>query len=238
MRIKSFSMTGYRGVRETQTISLSPHMNILFGENGAGKSTVLYGMMTALSWFAARVRSTYGNGELIGDRDINNRCDHAELSITCSTGDGRAFTWSIHTGRSGFEPLEKSDYSELNVITRSVQRKREAHGVEVSLPIIALYPTDRRGLDIPVRMQERCTFDPIALYERDEIRNSTFTAFSKWCRDQQAIEYEDRIEDEAAGSSLNTVGRSSKLSWRTFPIFTSNSGHRKDCTLRKRISGS
>ena len=165
-------------------------MNILFGENGAGKSTVLCAIMTALSWFAARVRSTYGNGDLIGDRDINNRCDHAELSITCSTGDGRAFTWSIHAGRNGFEPLEKSDYSQLNVITRSLQREREAHGVEVSLPIIALYPTDRRGLDVPVRMQERRTFDPITLYERDEIRNSTFTAFSKWCRDQQAIEYE------------------------------------------------
>lgn len=180
-------------------------MNILFGENGAGKSTVLSGIMTALSWFAARVRSTYGNGDLIGDRDINNRCDHAELSITCSAGDGRPFSWSITTGRNGFEPLEKSDYSELNVITRSVQREREAHGVEVSLPIIALYPTDRTGLDIPVRWQERRTFDPITLYEREEIRNSTFTTFSKWCRDQQAIEYEEQIKDEAAGSSLNTV---------------------------------
>lgn len=207
MRIESFSMTGYRGVRETQTISLNPQMNILFGENGAGKSTVLYGMMTALSWYAARVRSTYGNGNKIGEHEVNNQCNHTELSITCRTADGLPFSWTIAKSRKGFETLERSDYAELNTIAQSLQRKREAHGVETSLPIIGLYPTSRTGLDIPNRTRKRHTFDSISLYDSDQMWNADFRLFYEWCSTQQAIELENRGSKNAIASdrSLDAV---------------------------------
>jgi len=207
MRIESFSMTGYRGVRGKQTISLSPQVNILFGENGAGKSTVLYGMMTALSWFAARVRSTYGNGNLVEYHEINNQCNHAELSITCRTADNQLFTWSINKSRKGIAMLEKSDYSQLNAITQSLQRAREDHGVEVSLPIVVLYPASRTGLDIPRRIRKRHTFDSISLYDSNQIWNSDFRLFYGWFSNQQAIELENRDKGNTitADRSLSVV---------------------------------
>ena len=219
MRIESFSMTGYRGVRGKQTISLSPQVNILFGENGAGKSTVLYGMMTALSWFAARVRSTYGNGNLVEYHEINNQCNHSELSIACRTAENQLFTWSINKSRKGIESLEKSDYSQLNVITQSLQRAREEHGVEISLPIIGLYPTSRAGLDIPNRIRKRHIFDSISLYDSDQIWNSDFRLFYEWFSNQQAIENEHyrisgntNIEDR----SLNAVRKAIHTFMRDF----------------------
>jgi predicted ATP-binding protein involved in virulence len=190
MLIESFTMDGYKGARNEVILRLHPQMNILFGENGTGKSTLLDGMMVALSWFTARVRSPYANGNAVHENDINNGRNHSKLSIECVTEKNNPCSWTTYKTRRGFSVKGKSDYSQLNAVVRSIQEQREQEGPNVNLPLIGLYPTSRTGLNVRTRIRKRHSFDPITLYESDQIWSANFTSFYEWFRDQQAIENE------------------------------------------------
>lgn len=62
MYIKSFSVTNYRNIVETQTINLDENLTILVGKNNEGKSNILQALNT---FFAIIKQSHYDNGSLI-----------------------------------------------------------------------------------------------------------------------------------------------------------------------------
>lgn len=122
MNIKELHLENFRGVR-SMTLPLSPRMNVLAGENGAGKSTILDAAAILLSWPVARIRHAGSSGRPIQDLDIHNKTYHAKLSCLAESS-GDLIHWSMAKIRKGgyAEQGGKSDYASVNEYAKTIQR--------------------------------------------------------------------------------------------------------------------
>jgi predicted ATP-binding protein involved in virulence len=197
MFIHSFGIEGYKGFRERQLLNLDPHMNVIFGENGSGKSSILYAMMIALSWVPSRIRSISTNGSQIEIEDINNKETSASLVISCKTNENTTIEWSLHKTKKGYPASKKSDYTEVNTYAKSIQSKIAETDEQCSVPLIGMYPVTRAWLNFPSRIKKRHTFDLVSILENDQIWNADYKVFYEWFRDQDIIETKERINDKS-----------------------------------------
>lgn len=89
MRVRSLELTNVRQFKHKR-LEFGPGFNLLVGENGAGKSTVLRSLLTVLG-HAANLRAT----DQLGDDDIRYRADEFRARVECHVGDSVS-TAEIH----------------------------------------------------------------------------------------------------------------------------------------------
>ena len=53
MKIKDIHIQNFRGIEALSIVDADPHMNLIVGINGAGKTSVLDALAMLLSWFIA-----------------------------------------------------------------------------------------------------------------------------------------------------------------------------------------
>ena len=194
MVIDSFTISGYKGFQEKETIRLDPHMNVFFGENGSGKSSILYAMMIALSWLPARIGSLSTNGSLIELHDINVNTSSAELCITCDITGHPTVSWSLYRVKKGRPSTAKSDFSDLNKYAKLLQVRIEETKEHCNVPVVGLYPVSRAGIVFPSRTRKRHSFGLLSALEKDQIWNADYKLFYEWFRDHEGAENKEKLE--------------------------------------------
>lgn len=92
MKIKDIHIQNFRVIESLSIADADPHMNLIVGINGAGKTSVLDALAMLLSWFIARMRSSNAKGLLPNNLDVRiGSKEPCFLSIDIENG----VSWSI-----------------------------------------------------------------------------------------------------------------------------------------------
>lgn len=156
MRIKNIKIENYRCF-EQKELSFDPHFNVVIGENGLGKTTILEAITGALKMYIANfikekqphLKKTYikeedirrikqGSAETIGKEDTSLTL-YIE-NFFGEDGNRHDIDWKVNT-KNKWNDAETSQLKQkVNAIIYSKEKKVI---LNVKLPVIAYYPTDR-----------------------------------------------------------------------------------------------
>ena len=228
LNINKLSLKNYRGAQSLQLL-LNQHLNVFYGVNGSGKSTVLDSIATMLSWAVSRIRHAGASGRHISEIDIKNGESVAKINLTIEDDD-KSFSWQLVKNRKGIKASNAKSYlKELNWFALSLQATSGALADQISLPLFAYYPVNRAVLDIPIRIKAKHDFSPFAAYEEALTSGANFRTFFEWFREREDLENENRKYVDAPDkpddfqfpdSQLETVRRALHLLLPEFSHFS------------------
>ncbi len=145
MKITKITLVNFRGA-QSLSLNLDQRLNVFFGVNGAGKSTVLDAIALMLSWAVSRIRSVGGSGQPISISDITNNRPSALIDLLCQDGE-KTIEWKLSKSRSGYgAPEEKSNLVNLNEFTKQLQGKIAQLEENINLPLFVHYTVNRAVL--------------------------------------------------------------------------------------------
>jgi predicted ATP-binding protein involved in virulence len=190
MKISKLSLINYRGA-QSLPLDFSEKLNVFFGVNGAGKSTVLDSLAIMLSWAVSRIRAG-GSGRPILETDIANWKAYASIELCCFDED-RNFKWRISKGRRGIRLKEQRSYlTDLKNFTEPLQDEIISREGNINLPLFVYYPVNRTVLDIPLRIRRKHRFTLLSAYDNALISGANFRTFFEWFRNREDLENENR----------------------------------------------
>jgi len=197
MLIKNLELKGYGPFKDAAVNLWSEEtpdrkVTVLIGENGAGKSAVLEGLVTLLSWLPARVRSEKSAGSPIDDLKIHSGFSHAALTLSVNA-QGEDYTWSLTRVAKGKRSKAESSLKDVSSFASMLSRKY-AQDNDCSLPFIGYYPTERYVLDIPSKIRTKHTFAQIDGYDGALTKGIDFRRFFEWFRDREDTRNEGKID--------------------------------------------
>ncbi len=211
MRIDSLSVKNLRLFGDDeQTIQFDSSKNItlLLGDNGAGKTSLLYGCSILLSQFYKHFPScstkTFTEVDV---RNISNnkKADYLYAGIKLKIDSNNTKSIAINMFKKG-NSTKNTLSSELKAISDySLEVKTKLdNGEQVALPIIAYYGTER-GQIKPV--ERRRNFNDIfprwEVYKSDSLESATdFKRFFTWFERNEDLERREQIRQlKATGTS-------------------------------------
>lgn len=150
MHIKSLTLKNYR-CYEDMSIDFNPEYTVLVGVNGAGKSTILDGLATALGSYIAGFDGVVSNGISQDDAhrkmyELGSRIDaEAQYPVEIHASgmiDGKVVDWtrSLHSPEGRTHIREAKDIMDYGSF---LQKKVRAGDQMTILPLIAYYGTGR-----------------------------------------------------------------------------------------------
>ncbi len=190
MKIKSLNLTNFRGAADLQ-LSFDDRLNVFFGVNGAGKSTVLDALALMLSWAMSRIRHPGSSGRPIAEEDIANGKSSAVIDVVCSTESGQ-FEWKLSKSKPGYVAEEKSNFSALAEYAKSIQARIVETEAQCNIPLLVHYPVNRAVLDIPLRINGKHRFNLLSAHEDALSGGANFRTFFEWFRKREDLENENR----------------------------------------------
>lgn len=162
MRIDNLTLKNFRNF-ENAEIPLNPKMNIVIGNNGSGKSSLLMGALTAASTFFLGI--DYASPRSIKAEDVRHVAYETNkiyqqrevypVEVSCQgVVNGSACTWS----RSLSGPKSNTTYgaaSDLKKIASELQKEAALPSSQTVLPLIAYYGTGRLWAQKQAKQKEK-----------------------------------------------------------------------------------
>lgn len=203
MKIKDIHIQNFRGIESLNIVNADPHVNLIVGINGAGKTSVLDAMAMLLSWLIARMRSSNAKGIFPNEEDVKiGSKTPCMLSLEVEEGT----KWDIIKNKSYAirrkQVSLKTDFSMMTNLAEKIIENAENGG---SVPVLMYYPVERAIASVPVNLHKAET-NIWDVYKDALSGNSNFRSFFEWYRRQEDIENE-MIRDDASyrDYSLNAV---------------------------------
>jgi|688.fasta_scaffold227324_2 predicted ATP-binding protein involved in virulence len=201
MKINTVKLQNYRGIRDL-SLDLDKNLNVFYGENGSGKSTVIDSIVIMLSWLVKRlVSSSTDPSRHISENDIANGNAFALISLSCCHQE-KNIEWQLFKARKSSsdlffrkrlkDPRNSTNLGNLSEFTKSLQSKIFEAEENINLPIFVYYPVGRAVLDIPLRIREKNNFKLFTAYDQSLESGANFRAFFIWFRDREDLENENR----------------------------------------------
>ncbi|ALP68641.1 AAA family ATPase [Paraburkholderia caribensis] len=197
------------------------NVTILIGINGAGKTTILRSLATALSWYVARVRSDRGSGQPIPEAVIRNGANAASTTVTL-IDDSERMSWTVAKVRPGRKAELASRMEAANKLADRYRHALSSDKAE-SLPLIAFYSVERVVLDVPLRIRGKRTFRQLDGYDNSLSQGVDFRRFFEWFREREDFENESGITKAIDAIATNKPEDLGKLS-----EFIKNGNHQLD----------
>lgn len=238
------------GVFETLEIPLAPteqnssNITVFVGNNGTGKTSILQGLATSLSWFTARLRTEKSNGNFIPEDAILNTANAAAIKIEISDSLGSSaypnvseignrFQWTIAKTRPG--RIAKYT-SQLTNCTRLANHYRNAltDDEQTSLPLIAFYPVERVVLDIPLKIRTKHSFLQLDGYDNSLSQGVDFRRFFEWFREREDTENESAISDDVL-KELSPLLETNQEAWQQLKKLQASAKDRQLTAVRTAI---
>lgn len=190
MKITQLELKNYRGIKSLELkddLAFDQRMNIFYGINGTGKTTILNAIAIMLSWLISRMTSEKSNGRSMEYSDIYNGTPSASVKIWIDEKQ-KTYSWQVAKNMPGRQYIEiKSDYIGASELGKElILGASSPH-----YPVIAYYPVTRSVLDIPVRIRKQHDFfTPLSCYDKALSSAADFRAFFEWFRDREDIDNE------------------------------------------------
>ena len=193
MNIKKLTLYNYRGAPDLE-LNLHPRLNIFYGVNGSGKSTILDASAIMLSWAVNRIRTAKATARPILVDDISNGQSVSIIKLACiCTDENQTINWKLVKPRPGHSSgNERSFFSELNKFTEKLRDRIAVSNEKINIPIFAYYPINRAVLDIPLEIKEKHRFNLLTAYDNALTSGADFQTFFEWFREREDLENENR----------------------------------------------
>ncbi|MBB5723213.1 putative ATP-binding protein involved in virulence [Loktanella ponticola] len=194
MEIEEISLSNFRGFRDG-SFSFGDNINLIVGVNGAGKTTVLDGLATAMSWLVNRTLNDRSNGYPIDEMDIRNGARASAIEVSVKH-EGERFKWKvIRSARGVSSHKHRSELSELTDLSRNFQGSLGDNPESASLPLVIYYPVDRSIVEIPLRTRGKRAFNQLSAYDDALKSAANFRRFFEWFRYKQEESLSNFMED-------------------------------------------
>ncbi|MFL1807918.1 AAA family ATPase [Plesiomonas shigelloides] len=226
--------------------NLNSNVTVFMGNNGSGKTSILRGLATSLSWFVARVRSESGSGSPIPELVIKNGLNSAAIDINVfehrygQVEDGSAkvrdenyFSWRIAKSRKGRKGELKSELSGASTLADHY-RKRISTNDSASLPLIAFYSTERVVIEIPLKIRTKHSFLQLDGYDNALSQGVDFRRFFEWFREREDTENESGLSDDVL-EQLKSVLAQDEETWNKLREMKASSKDRQLTAVRSAI---
>ena len=188
MRIKFISIRNFRAIHSFECVC-NENINVIFGINGAGKSTIVRALQILLSWPIRRIINPNGNGVALTDEDISMGASFCSLEVTLD--DPQQTTWKLYRQRSTERTkAEVSNLKQLMVYANEWVANHTHNGVITSLPAIGVFDVNRSVIEVPQRLVRQGSMSPTDAY----MGKTDFKSFFHWYREREDFENE-KIRD-------------------------------------------
>ncbi len=217
--IESLRIDNFRGIRHLD-VKFGERMNVLVGENGAGKSSVIQALRYLLSWYAARMINRDGRGISLKQSDITNGQPFCRLAITLK--DGTSWKLFRKDRKNREKAIDKTDLTELTASTDALVNDHERFGDYVHFPAIGCYGVDRAVAEAKPVLTKKSKQEPLDSYDIRLNNGHSFNAFFSWFREIEDIENETLRES----GSLTANGQLSAVRQAMNSVSSAFSGFR------------
>lgn len=189
LHLERLRLVNFKGINYTE-VPFDRNFTVLAGINGAGKSTILRALQILLSWPAARIKSSKGNGrEMDKSTEILRGTSSAVLEVFAMDDSGHELSWRQVANRPGrIASEEKTDYQQVSSFAHEVQVQITTTNEQCSIPVFVYYPVQRAGLDIPKKIRGHQEFSLLSAYNDALVSGANFRDFFEWFRDRQLTE--------------------------------------------------
>ncbi|MHA7586639.1 restriction endonuclease subunit S [Vibrio harveyi] len=187
---------------EDVTLKLNEsNVNVLIGDNGAGKTSILESIALSLSWLVARIKTPNGNGGVIEQSDINVNSNKSSIELTSKvTTDSSSvdYYWRTSVSRNGFTNNDESEYVQLKYLTENI-RKSITIDDETSIPLVVYYGIDRTDFNAkfsPLKSK----YNRFDAFDYPIYKSASVNGIFDW------IHYRENIENETKLGNSGTQG--------------------------------
>lgn len=206
LHIKSMSLNNYRAFKSIDFLEFDRNLNVIIGNNGAGKTSLLDALDLSLSWLSNGINKNGGNGSYLEDDDINlyNTPPVANV-ITDITFNKKIETKiSLTKAKSGYEG-NKNSVSNIKKIS-GFYKTSNSLNPNLNLPLLAYYNV-MRSYDVNPKdiksyenFAEFTDVDKFDAYQKSLNGKTDFNSFFKWFKS-----IEDLIKDYKSQKTVSTV---------------------------------
>ena len=164
MHLKKITLNNFRSFKHLE-IELHPRITVLVGENGAGKTTILDGIATALSQMLTYLSSANQRLSGRGIEDTDFRIEEFEIrgkkrwkladyaQVMAETTDGLQWDYWKPSASTGAAPEIKYGLSALKKHIVSIYESYNTDNPALT-PVFAYYGTRRGDIDVPECLRE------------------------------------------------------------------------------------
>lgn len=191
MRVMKLHLTDFRGIHDI-TFEFGDRMNLLVGENGSGKTSILNALAILLSRFIWRIRTKASTGRMFAESDVRTGAGRTLNHIWVEYG-GKPLDWSVGKSRLRSEKQTLTNQLFLNKCVKEIQSIIETKP-DIKLPLAMFYSVNRGVFRIPLRIRKKHVFEPLAAYDdalTDERYEADFKLFFEWFRNREDLENEN-----------------------------------------------
>ena len=175
IKIDNLRMINYKRFTDASVV-FEPHLTVLCGKNGAGKSSVLSGVAVLLSWIIARLRNESGVGNYVPALSVNNHSHNGCVA-------GRFFGSEAiipNKAKSGYSKQYAWDIAPIKSYVAQKRMQLEENEA-TPIPVFAFYGVKRAVLDMPLRTRQH-DYTKFDAYDKCLEGAANFRGFFTWFR--------------------------------------------------------
>lgn len=191
MKVKWLDINGFRGIEHLR-LEFDEHINVLVGDNGAGKSAILDCLAILLSKLIGRIGTLHGTGRFFSEYDISNDKQETYSTICINYQDEDVEWDSAHKrmGREGFWIITMRGQTGLRTLAKKINNEMTTQR-DFPLPLVVYYPTNRAVLEINLRFRRKHVFEQLAAHDQALAgKRNDFKIFFEWFRQREDLENE------------------------------------------------
>ncbi|RYY99887.1 MAG: hypothetical protein EOO11_03475 [Chitinophagaceae bacterium] len=203
MRIDYVKIQNFRGFNDVE-FTLDARFNLFIGDNGSGKTSILEALTVSMGSLFLGLKNT--DSRNIRETDIrlsskegNQEYQYPVIIESRGVVNGKQLTWIRSLMSAEGNTLLNKPYQIKKVAEELDQMIRE--GVEVTMPILAYYPTGRLWKDLTERNstndEKKIIASRLRAYKGCLQATSTFKIFLKWFKGKEQSAIQKKEEDIA-----------------------------------------
>ncbi|MCC4853906.1 AAA family ATPase, partial [Vibrio lentus] len=212
IKLNKLVVKNYRRL-EDLTIRLSDsNINVFIGNNGTGKTSILESIALSLSWLVARIKTSNGNGGVIGQSDITVNKSNATIGLSTEVifdSSRQNYLWNTSVSRNGFTNKDESEYTQLKYLTEKI-RNSITIDETTSIPLVVYYGVDRTNVNVKFSSL-KSKYDRFDAFDFPIYKGASINGVFDWFHYRENIQNEKNIGNSGA-SNLEALLKSQGLS--------------------------
>ena len=200
MKIKSIRLRDFKGLDDLK-LSFDGKSTVIFGINGAGKSSILRGIALVYANILSKLTGTKKLAEFTED-DISHGKSSAFVEVVFLFPQGDEMTCTVTVGKDGVKKQRVTGLKELvaafsqrylDTGESDTDRAVQGEDEQKNMPVFAHYGVNRLVLDVPVKVSDRDHFTKLGAFEKAIESKIDFRSLFRWFRNQEDIENQKKV---------------------------------------------